>query len=224
MFQRAARRAHLRPSSRYSVTVFRRRTTDAPDVLEQAPAEPAGDEPVREPRAGLTPKKAGPTPKRSEAEANRRQPYRAPTDRKGAYQDAKQRERSERQRKAAAMQRGEDWALPRKDQGPVRALARDVVDSRRTISEYYLVVVIPIFALLLAGTAELKLVADALVIAVLLVVVAEGWYVGRRVERLARERFPGESTRGVRMYAAMRGTQLRRMRIPKPKVDRGDTV
>ena len=36
------------------------------------------------------------------------------------------------------MRRGEDWALPRKDQGPVRALARDVVDSRRGIGEYYL--------------------------------------------------------------------------------------
>jgi hypothetical protein len=203
--------------------VFRRRTTDAPDVLEQDPAASASEEPDR-PRPGLTAKKAGPTPKRSEAEANRRQPYRAPTDRKAAYQDSKQRDRAERQRRAAAMQRGEDWALPRKDQGRVRALARDVVDSRRSVSEYYLIMVIPIFALLLTPKPELKVIADGIVIAVLCVVIAEGWYVGRKVERLAKERYPGESTRGVRMYSAMRGTQMRRLRMPKPKVDRGDTV
>jgi hypothetical protein len=42
--------------------------------------------------------------------------------------------------------------------------------------------------------------------------------------RLARERFPGESTRGVGMYTALRGTQLRKMRVPAPRVQRGQKV
>jgi hypothetical protein len=41
---------------------------------------------------------------------------------------------------------------------------------------------------------------------------------------MAAERFPGQSTRGVVMYATMRGISLRRMRIPKPRVNRGDKV
>jgi hypothetical protein len=65
---------------------------------------------------------------------------------------------------------------------------------------------------------------DGLVVLILIVVVTEGYFVGRRVERLAKERYPGESTRGVRLYSAMRGTQLRRLRIPKPRVNRGDPV
>ena len=37
-----------------------------------------------------------------------------------------------------AMQRGEEWALPPRDRGPVKALARDFVDSRRRVSEFYM--------------------------------------------------------------------------------------
>ena len=36
------------------------------------------------------------------------------------------------------MQRGEQWAIPARDRGAVKALARDYVDSRRRISEYYM--------------------------------------------------------------------------------------
>jgi hypothetical protein len=48
--------------------------------------------------------------------------------------------------------------------------------------------------------------------------------VGRKVQQLANERYPGENTRGVRLYAAMRGTQMRRLRIPKPRVQPGDEI
>jgi len=122
------------------------------------------------------------------------------------------------------MQRGEEWALPAKDRGPVRALARDVVDSRRGVSEYYLIAVIPIFVLIFLPYASIKLVADFVVLAILIVVTTEGFFVGRRVLRLAQERYPGQSTRGVRLYAAMRGTQMRRLRVPKPRVERGAQV
>jgi hypothetical protein len=206
--------------------VFRRRNSDAPDVLDadEAP-EPVSDaDDDRPARASLTPKKAGPTPKRSEAEANRRGPYRAPTDRKSASQAGKVRDRSDRIRRNEALARGEEWALPSKDRGPVRTLARDVVDSRRGLAEYYLIAVLPVFALLFLHIGNLQLIADALVVLVLIVVVGEGYFVGRKVERLANERYPGKSTRGIKLYTAMRGTQMRRLRIPKPRVNRGDPV
>jgi hypothetical protein len=204
--------------------VFRRRPSDTPDVVDRDQPELDeidADQPVR---SSYTPKKAGPTPKRSEAQTSRRGPYQAPADRKAALQQSRQRDRGDRSKRAEALQRGEEWALPAKDRGPVRALARDVVDSRRGLSEYYLIAVIPIFVLLFLPYANLKLGADVLVLAVLAVVTLEGFLTGKRVQRLAQERYPGTSTRGVRLYAAMRNTQMRRLRMPKPRLKPGDAV
>jgi hypothetical protein len=175
-------------------------------------------------RSSYTPPQAGPTPKRSEAESNRRGPYQAPADRKAAARQSRTRDRSDRTKRTQALQRGEEWALPPKDRGPVRGLARDVVDSRRSLSEYYLVAVIPIFVLIFLPYTTLKLAADALVVVILIIVALEGYMVGRKVQQLANERYPGQNARGVRLYAAMRGTQMRRLRMPKPRVSPGDAV
>ncbi len=206
--------------------MFRRRSTDASGVLEpdqQAPDAEA-DSPVSRPRPGFTAPKGAPTPKRSAAQANRRQPYLAPSDRKAAAQQARGRNRAERIRRTDAYQRGEQWALPQKDQGPVRALARDVVDARRGVGEYYMILVIVAVAALLVLPDSLKFLADLLVLALIVVIAVEGWFVGRKVKRLAAERHPGQSTRGVVAYAMFRGINLRRLRMPKPRVKPGDKV
>ncbi len=54
------------------------------------------------------------------------------------------------------MRRGEEWALPAKDKGPVKALVRDYIDSRRLIiSEYVLFgVFVLIFMLFVLGAAK----------------------------------------------------------------------
>jgi hypothetical protein len=206
--------------------VFRRRSSEASGLLDQdqAAAGVTDDEQARPGRAGLTAPKGAPTPKRSEAQANRRQPYQAPASRKAAAQQSKQRGREDRQRRSLALQRGEEWALPRKDQGPVRALARDVVDARRGIGEYYMIMVVVLIVLLVLPGNSTKIIADAVVIALLALIIVEGWLVGRKVKRLAAERFPGKSTQGVVMYTTMRGISMRRMRAPKPRVNRGDQV
>jgi hypothetical protein len=204
--------------------VFKRRTPQPPQATEEdLTAEPAGAETERV-RPGQTPKKAAPTPKRSEAQAQRRQPYQAPADRKSASRGSRDQNRLERQRRAQALQRGEQWALPAKDRGPVRALARDYVDARHGLGEYFLFSVLILIVLLVIPSESAKLISDAVVLAVLVLLGGEAWWVGRRVERLAKERFPGESTRGVKLYVAQRGIMVRRMRVPKPKVNRGDKV
>ena len=44
------------------------------------------------------------------------------------------------------MRKGEQWAMPPVDRGPVRALARDYVDSRKVIvSEYILFAVFVLY-------------------------------------------------------------------------------
>ncbi len=193
------------------------------DPAGQGPAEadpaPDGSAPAR-----LTPAKGRPTPKRSEAEKRRRQPYVPPGDRKAATQQGRTKDRAERGRRNEAMRRGEEWALPRKDQGKVKALARDYVDSRRSISEFYLVGVLVLLVLLFVPGLRQTPVINYAVLAILLVVVGEGWYTGRKVQRLAQQRYPGESVRGVRMYTALRNTQFRKMRMPPPKVKLGTKI
>jgi Protein of unknown function (DUF3043) len=209
--------------------VFRRRSSDAPEVLDEVQGTPDaanGNGSARQARSSVTAPKGMPTPKRSESQANRRQPYQAPADRKSAARQARQRDTTERARRSEALQRGEQWALPRKDQGPVRALARDVVDARRGIGEYYMLIVVLLVVLLVAGRSSKSIayIGDLVVLFLLLVIMVEGWLVGRKVKRLAAQRFPNENARGVALYAAIRGFQLRRMRIPKPRVDRGEKV
>ncbi|HYK68180.1 MAG TPA: DUF3043 domain-containing protein [Streptosporangiaceae bacterium] len=204
--------------------MFRRRSTETSQVLETDQAADADGSAESRPRPGVTAPKGVPTPKRSAAQANRRQPYQAPADRKAATRQSRDRDRSDRMRKTAAYQRGEQWALPRKDQGPVRALARDVVDARRGIGEYYMIMVFVLVVLLVIPSASAKLIADVLVIFLLLVMLGEGWWVGTKIKRLAAERYPGQSTQGVVLYATMRGISMRRMRVPKPKVRPGDKV
>jgi hypothetical protein len=193
----------------------------APDTTARATGE---DDQARPARSSFTAPKGAPTPKRSEAQASRRQPYQAPADRKAASQQQRNRDRGERSRRTEALQRGEQWALPRKDQGPVRALARDVVDARRGIGEYYMFMVVVLIVLLVLPGSSTKLIADVVVVALLALIIAEGWFVGTRVKKLAAERYPGENTRGIVMYATMRGISMRRMRMPKPRVERGDKV
>ena len=209
--------------------MFRRRSSDAPEVLDEVQATPdaadeTGNGSSRPARSSVTAPKGVPTPKRSEAQSNRRLPYQAPTDRKAASQQARQRERGERVRRTEALQRGESWALPAKDRGPVRALARDVVDARRGIGEYYMFMVVLLVVLLVVPGKSTKVIADIVVVFLLLVVIGEAGLVGSKVKRLAQQRFPNENTKGVLWYAATRGIQMRRMRIPKPRVNRGQKV
>lgn len=122
------------------------------------------------------------------------------------------------------MRRGESWALPRKDQGQVRALARDYVDARRSISEYYMFGVLVLVVLLFLPALRKSAVIDYAVLVILAVIVTESILVSGRVIKLAQERFPGESTRGLRMYVAVRNTQFRRLRMPTPRVKPGAKV
>ena len=202
--------------------MFRRRSTTTQDAqAEGAPGASATDEAGQSP-ASVTAGKGRPTPKRSEAERRRR--YNAPGDRKEAVRQGRTRDRTARARKTEAMRRGEEWALPAKDKGPVRTLARDFVDSRRRLSEFYMYGLVVLLFLLFLHAKVVQTVLPLLLIVMVLIMVVEGYFVGRRVTNLAEERFPGESTRGIKMYSAMRALQIRRLRFPKPRVKPGATV
>jgi hypothetical protein len=209
--------------------VFRRRNAE-PDgtVSDQdgaGTAEPDGADEKATSSAAFTPAKGRPTPKRSEAERRRRQPYSAPGDKKAATAQSRNRDRADRARKYQAMKRGEEWALPNKDRGPIRALTRDYVDSKRRVSEYYMYILIVLFIALfsLRSPASKSLVYYVVVVLAALIII-EGILITRGVRKLAATRYPGESTRGITMYAIMRSMQIRRLRMPVPRVKPGDKI
>jgi hypothetical protein len=51
-------------------------------------------------------------------------------------------------------------------------------------------------------------------------------FIGRRVNKLVDEKFPTNTESGWKLglYAASRASQLRRMRAPRPQVDRGAEI
>jgi Protein of unknown function (DUF3043) len=205
--------------------VFRRRnasTTQAPDAGASGAPDPAGQAGGTADSPGVTVGKGRPTPKRSEAERRRR--YNSTPDRKTATRQSRTRDRAERTRKTEAMRRGEEWALPVKDKGPVKALARDYVDSRRRLSEFYMYGLGVLLILLFLRNAVVQTFLPPILLLMILVMVIEGFFLGRKVTALAAERHPGQSTRGVRMYSAMRALQIRKLRFPKPRVKIGDQI
>jgi hypothetical protein len=208
--------------------VFRRSRPAAEDPssydgTEDAAAAIPGDDGVARSPA-VTAGKGRPTPKRSDAERRRRQPYTAPKDRKEAGRATRDRQRADRGRRLEAVRRGEEWALPARDRGPVKALARDYVDSKRRLSEFYMYGLLVLLALVFVRTPVAQSILDGLVIVGVLIMLGEGTLIGRRVRALAAERLPGVSTRGVALYAAMRALQIRKLRMPRPRVNIGDRV
>ena len=173
--------------------------------------------------AAVTPGKGRPTPKRSEAERRRRLPYTAPKDRKEASRAGRTRSRDDRTRRMAAVRRGEEWALPPRDRGPVKALTRDYVDSKRRISEYYMYGLLVLLVLLFIRAPIVQSIVPLLVLGAVVIMGIEGILIGRKAKLLAAQRLPGESTRGLGLYSAMRALQIRKLRVPKPRVKPGDS-
>jgi Protein of unknown function (DUF3043) len=204
--------------------VFRRSRTGTEDGPDQdavnGSAAPEADESAARSHA-VTAGKGKPTPKRSEAERRRRQPYTAPKDRKEASRAGRDRQRSDRTRRMEAVRRGEEWAMPPRDRGPAKALARDYVDSKRRISEYYMYGLLVLLVFLFIRTPIVQTIIPILVLGAVLVMGMEGIFIGRKVKALAAERLPKESTRGLALYSAMRALQIRKLRVPKPRVKPG---
>ena len=205
--------------------MFRRSRTGTDEGSGQDAANGAAADADASPaRPGaVTAGKGRPTPKRSEAEKRRRQPYTAPKDRKEASRASRDRQRTDRTRRMEAVRRGEEWALPARDRGQVKALARDYVDSKRRISEYYMYGLLVLLVLLFIRAPIVQTIVPLLVLAAVLIMAIEGIFIGRQVKRIAAERLPGQSTRGLALYSAMRALQIRKLRVPKPRVKPGDS-
>jgi len=166
------------------------------------------------------------TPKRKDAEAERRQRLKPPRNRKEASARMRDRRRTDRVKMQQALRSGDERHLPARDRGPVRRFCRDFVDARWNVAEWLLPLLVIILALSFLGAgspvaAWLQLVLwTATIIGTVLDTL---WLIWKTRRELLR-RFPDENRRGAVAYAVLRSSQLRRLRLPKPQVQRGATL
>ena len=166
-------------------------------------------------------KKGKPTPKRKEAQAKLKVSSLSPAASKEAKRALKEQIRIRRLEARAAYMRGEESALPYRDKGPARRFVRNYIDERRSISEYFLLVIMVVLFLTIIPIPAVQLVAVAIMYSSMIFMTVNGILLSRKLKKLVAEKFPDESTKGIGMYGWMRSTQLRRLRAPAPQVGPG---
>jgi hypothetical protein len=171
------------------------------------------------PRARQTPAKGRPTPSRKEQEAARRRPL-VPEDRKAAKAQSREASREQRLRAQAGMAAGDERFLGPRDRGPQRRFARDWVDSRYSVGEYLMIVALLAIAVLLFPNQNVALYGVYVIWALMIVAILDAFLMSGRMKKAVQAKF-GTVEPGVRWYAAMRSFTLRRLRLPKPQVKRG---
>ncbi|WP_091059265.1 DUF3043 domain-containing protein [Micromonospora humi] len=178
---------------------------------ESAAARPRGYTPSKK-ELGVT------TPKRPTAGRRPTAPARALTK-----EEAREQRRAARAESAAEFRRE---GGPR-DRGPERLLARNVVDSRRTIGTWFFGGAL----IVLVGSNQamppiVRLLSNVLWGALALGVLVDSVLISRKIKKLVRERFPKSTEKlgSLYFYAIMRSITFRRMRAPAPRVAIGEKI
>ncbi len=210
---------------------------DSDDVAVATPEESQTSDEVTAPG---TARKGRPTPKRDSAK--RRGPVApAPMTTKEARarrkamagpklsKEERKIQRAERrsvtnERRERMMAGDEAYLLPR-DQGPVRRYARDIVDSRRNLLGLFMPAALFLIFVMLAVPQVQYYISPAMLV-LMAIMAIDGILLARKVNNAVDVKFPDNTEGRVKLgfYAAGRASQLRRMRAPRPMVNRGDKV
>lgn len=159
-------------------------------------------------------KKDAPTPTRRQAEAARMARLNPTLSKKEA-----------RRRNTEANRKRRMEAMEAAHATPEKQLMRNMVDSRWNLGEFLLPAMMLFLALsflqgMWGGMTTLALV---MMYGYLLLVLIDLFLLWRKYKRVIAERRPGTDLKGkgVMMYGLNRSIQMRRMRTPKPTVQRG---
>lgn len=187
--------------------------------------------------------KGRPTPKRRDVEQANRKPVvggqrttglvgggktgGTKEEQKAAKAARRQADREARAKARIGLMNGEERYLTLRDSGPARRWVRDYIDSRWNFGELAIMLGmgVALFALVVGflGKPGLTVWVSYLLYPLIGVTVVDFFMVRRRVQRLATERFGADKASGCGTYGAMRALQIRRSRVPKPQVARGQT-
>jgi hypothetical protein len=198
--------------------VFRSRATKEEKAAVADKAQLTDSKQPRDPQAP----KGRPTPKRSEAQSQRRSVANTSLTRKDAAKRQREERRSALERQRQALAGGDERYLPARDKGPVRKFARDTIDARYNVAEFFLPMAVVILVLSLVQVGALQTVVLLLWLVVIVLIVLDSILTGFRLKKRLAERFPDQNRKGAVAYALMRSLQMRRLRLPKPQVKRGE--
>jgi Protein of unknown function (DUF3043) len=217
------------------------RQKDTPVPEESDSVDESGAAAVRD--AAVTAPKGRPTPKRNEVARKRGPVAPAPMTaaearrrRKelGGPKLTKEERRAEKLTRRAAMadrrekmMSGEDAYLLPRDKGPVRRYVRDIVDSRRNLLGLFMPAALGlVFVMLSVPSLAVQQMLSPAMLVLVVVMAGDGLLIGRRVNKMVDAKFPDNVESGWKLgfYAASRASQLRRMRAPRPSVNRGDKI
>lgn len=220
----------------------RKKDNPPPDDAEAADdVEATADSDSGTKASRATAPKGRPTPKRDSsrrrgpiapapmttAEARRRRKeLRGPKLSRNERREDKVARRAATSERRERMMAGDDAYLLPRDKGPVRALARDIVDARRiSVLGLFMPAALGLIFVMLAVPQVQYYISPAMLI-LMGIMIVDGLLLGRKVNRLVDEKYPDHTEGGWKLgfYAASRASQLRRMRAPRPRVNRGEKV
>lgn len=166
--------------------------------------------------------KGAPTPRRKDQVAARQRPL-VPNDRKAAKDANRAAMREERLKTRAALDTGDERYLPLRDKGPNRRFVRDVVDARWNVGEFVMIAAaVFVVASFIQNLTVQSFILMAFWLLIVLVIIDS-----IRIRFILRRRLTtkfGSPNQGDVWYGVSRALQLRRFRLPKPQVRRGEKV
>ena len=178
--------------------------------------------------------KGRPTPTRKEAEAARKAALAGTTDPKTARKAERDASRQARYEAQQGLRSGDPRKLPARDQGPVKARVRDIVDGRISMGEIFIPVAILVLVLGFVRVQVVQVVLLWVWLFVLLGVLVDSLFLAWKLRRLLPQEFPDADPKlaigtdgrghivyrlkGATLYAVVRSLQVRFLRLPKPRV------
>lgn len=182
-----------------------------------------GDEVTEHAPPNYTPGKGRPTPKRRDSQVRRGPVAPPPQTRREAYKRMRAKTGNRRSEIRKAMAAGDERYMTKRDKGPVRALARDVVDSRRNIGSCFMLIALLVLVTY-AAPGVIRTWAMSVVLVVFLMIAVDSFSLARRIRKIVTERYPDEDARGAGWYGVQRSMMIRRWRLPKARVRPGDPI
>ena len=162
--------------------------------------------------------KGRPTPRRRDREQESKRPLVANT-----AKERRARAREVRERARLGLAAGEERYLPLRDKGPQKKFARDFVDSRWNFGEFLIPMMFAVIIATFIPSAQAQIASVVVLWLFFLFAVIDSFFLGWQIKKAASTKFGEDKMdKGLRWYAAMRGLQMRGLRLPKPQVGRGE--
>ncbi len=166
--------------------------------------------------------KGRPTPSRREAEAARKQQIKIPKDPKAAKKATRERDREARATQRRGMMAGDERYMPIRDQGPAKSFTRDFIDARFTLAEVFIFVAVGVLLLGFIKQQTVQTWVSIAFFAFTAMIAVDMIVLLVQLSTRAKKKFPDPKDRkGILLYGALRTLQLRRLRLPPPRVKRG---